>query len=131
MDKKKCIIDRYNTVYTFDLYVIVNPNQEAIDERFCFKKDETSITDDEWANYTAYTCAGVWDKEKNKECIVVVINKLQDEEQDVNTFAHEAFHVAATILDSCNISLTEDTNEAYAYLVGYAAECMYKTAKKV
>ena len=46
MDKKKCIIDKYNTVYGFNLFVILNPDKTVVDKRFVFKDDDTSIIDD-------------------------------------------------------------------------------------
>jgi len=130
MDKKKCIIDKYNTVYCFDLYVILNPDKTVVDKRFSFREDDTSILDDEWSDFTAYTVRGAYDKENNKDCEVIVINKLEDDIENANTFAHESFHAAVDILDACHIKLTDDTNEVFAYLVGYFTQCVQKTAKK-
>jgi len=130
MDKKKCIIDKYSTVYLFDLYVILNPDKTVVDKKFSFRDDDSSILDDEWSRYTAYTCRGAYDKENDKDCEVIVINKLEDELGNVNTFSHESFHAAVDILEACHIKLTPDTNEAYAYLVGYFTQCVQKTAKK-
>jgi len=36
--------------------------------------------------------------------------------------AHEAFHAACSIMRHVDISLTEETEEAYAYLIGYITE---------
>ena len=130
MNKKKCIIDKYNTVYSFDLFVIVNPDKSVIDKRFSFRDDDTSIIDDEWDRYTAYTVRGAYDKETNKDCEIIVINQLKESDYDINTFAHESFHAAFDVLSTCNIKLTEDTNEVFAYLIGYFTECVNKTVKK-
>ena len=128
--KKKCIIDEYKTVYGFSLFVIINPDKSVIDKRFSFRDDDTSIIDDEWASYTAYTTRGAFDKESNEDCEVIVINRLKGDNSDVNTFAHEAFHAAADILEACHIKFTDDTNEVYAYLIGYLTECITQTANK-
>lgn len=130
MNKKKCIIDKYNTVYGFDLFVIVNPDKSVIDKKFSFRHDDTSIIDDEWSSYTAYTVNGAYDKEANKDCEIIVINKLKEPDYNINTFAHESFHAAFDVLSTCDIKLTEDTNEVFAYLIGYFTECINKTAKK-
>ena len=130
MDKKKCIIDKYNTVYGFNLFVILNPNKSVVDKRFEFRSDKTSILDEEWASYTAYTVRGAYDKETGEDCEVIVINSLVGDCADVNTFAHEAFHAAADILEACHIKFTDDTNEVYAYLIGYLTECVAQTANK-
>lgn len=131
MDKKNCIIDEYNTVYGFSLFVIVNPDKSVIDKRFAFRQDESSICDGEYSKYTAYTVSGAYDKISGEDCEIIVINKLKNTNDDINTFAHESFHAAVDVLESCNINLSEDTNEVFAYLVGYFTECVNKTASKV
>ena len=130
MDKKKCIIDKYNTVYGFNLFVILNPDKSTVDKRFSFRADNTSIMDDEWADYTAYTVRGAYDLSNNEDCEIIVINKLNNTGEDANTFAHESFHAAVDILEACHIKLTDDTNEVFAYLIGYFTECVNKTASK-
>lgn len=131
MDKKKCIIDKYNTVYGFNLFVILNPDKTVVDKRFVFKDDDTSIIDDEWSEYAAYTVRGAYDKTIGEYCEIIVINKLKNTSDDINTFAHESFHAAVDVLEACHIKLSEDTNEVFAYLIGYFAECVNKTASKV
>lgn len=131
MDKKKCIIDKYNTVYEFNLFVILNPDKTVVDKRFIFKDDDTSIIDDEWSEYAAYTVRGAYDKTIGEYCEIIVINKLNNTSDDINTFAHESFHAAVDVLEACHIKLSEDTNEVFAYLIGYFTECVNKTASKV
>lgn len=131
MDKKKCIIDKYNTVYGFNLFVILNPDKSTVDKRFSFRNDESSIMDDEWADYTAYTVRGAYDKLTDEDCEVIVINKLNNTSDDINIFAHESFHAAVDVLEACHINLSDDTNEVFAYLIGYFTECVNKTASKV
>ena len=131
MDKKKCIIDKYNTVYGFNLFVILNPDKTVVDKRFIFKDDDTSIIDDEWSEYAAYTVRGAYDKTIGDYCEIIVINKLKNTSDDINTFAHESFHAAVDILEACHIKLSEDTNEVFAYLIGYFTECVNKTTSKV
>lgn len=128
--KKKCIIDEYKTVYGFSLFVIINPDKSVVDKRFSFRQDESSIIDDEQAYYTAYTVRGAYDKLANEYCEIIVINKLKNTSDDINTFAHESFHAAVDILEACHIKLSDDTNEVFAYLIGYLTECVNKTANK-
>lgn len=129
--KKKCIIDEYKTLYGFSLFVIINPDKSIVDKRFSFRNDESSIIDDEWLGYAAYTVSGAYDKTVGEDCEIIVINKLKNTSDDINTFAHESFHAAVDILGLCSIKLSEDTNEVFAYLIGYFTECVYKTASKV
>ena len=130
MDKKKCIIDKYSTVYGFDLFVILNPDKSVVDKRFEFRSDNTSILDEEWGKYVAYTVSGAYDKATDRNCVIIVMNELRGDSDDINTFAHESFHAAADVLDACHIKFSDDTNEVFAYLIGYFTECVYKTASK-
>lgn len=129
--KKKCIIDEYKTLYGFSLFVIINPDKSIVDKRFSFRNDESSIIDDEWLGCAAYTVSGAYDKTVGEDCEIIIINKLKNTSDDINTFAHESFHAAVDILRFCSIKLSEDTNEVFAYLIGYFTECVYKTASKV
>ena len=129
---KDCIIDKYSTVYSFDIYVVVNPTKEELDKHFEWNEDGSSIYDEDNIKLSAYSCIGVVDKNNRRQCFVVIINELGiDEYFDINTISHEAFHITMDLLDACKLPYSEDSCEAYAYLQGYITECIYKTAKKV
>lgn len=139
MNKKKMIVDKYNTVYSFDVYVVLNPSKDELDKLFKWsesdniksEKNDDSIYDDKNKKYSAYSCIGVIDKSNGRRCFVVIINSLgTDELFDINTVSHEAFHITMDLLDACDMQYSEDNCEAYAYLQGYITECIYKTAKK-
>ena len=130
MDKKKCIIDRYNTVYGFDLFVILNPDKSIVDKRFSFREDESSIVDDEWSDYTAYSVRGAYDKLTKEDCEIIVINKIKGSGDDINTFAHESFHAAVDILEACHIKLSHDPNEINTKKKKNKTKCENKTANK-
>ena len=139
MSKKKMIVDKYNTVYSFDVYVVLNPSKDELDKLFKWsesdniksEKDDNSIYDEKNKKYSAYSCIGVIDKSNGRRCFVVIINSLgTDELFDINTVSHEAFHITMDLLDACDMQYSEDNCEAYAYLQGYITECIYKTAKK-
>lgn len=42
------------------------------------------------------------------------------------TIAHEIFHAADFLLRTIKITLSDDSDEAYAYLIGYLTEEIYK-----
>ena len=139
MNKKKMIVDKYNTVYCFDVYVVLNPYKDGLDKLFKWaesdniksEENDSSIYDEKNKKYSAYSCIGVIDKSNGRRCFVVIINSLgTDEMFDINTFSHEAFHITMDLLDACDMQYSEDNCEAYAYLQGYITECIYKTAKK-
>ena len=133
------IVDKYNTVYSFDVYVVLNPSKDELDKLFKWSesdniksaKNDNSIYDEKNKKYSAYSCIGVIDKSNGRRCFVVIINNIgSDELYDINTVSHEAFHITMELLNACDIQYSEDNCEAYAYLQGYITECIYKTAKK-
>lgn len=139
MNKKKMIVDKYNTVYSFDVYVVLNPSKDELDKLFKWaesdniksEENDSSIYDEKNKKYSAYSCIGVIDKSNGRRCFVVIINSLgTDELYDINTVSHEAFHITMELLNACDMQYSEDNCEAYAYLQGYITECIYKTAKK-
>lgn len=52
---------------------------------------------------------------------IVRFNTLADV-QDINIISHEAFHVTCAIMEQVGIPFIEDTEEAFAYLIGFIAE---------
>lgn len=139
MNKKSIVVDKYSTVYCYDIYVVLNPSKDGLDKLFKwsesdnikYEENDSSIYDEKNKKYSAYSCIGVIDKSNGRRCFVVIINSLgTDELFDINTVSHEAFHVTMDLLDACDMQYSEDNCEAYAYLQGYITECIYKTAKK-
>lgn len=133
------IVDKYNTVYSFDVYVVLNPSKDELDKLFKWsesdniksEENDNSIYDEKNKKYSAYSCIGVIDKSNGRRCFVVIINNIgTDELYDINTVSHEAFHITMELLNACDMQYSEDNCEAYAYLQGYITECIYKTAKK-
>lgn len=124
------VIDRYSTVYCYDIFIVINPNKKDLDKQFEWKGGD-SIYDEKYLSRAAYSCMGPIDKTTNKSCFVIVFNEIgTDKAFDINTMAHEAFHVTMDILNDCDLQYSDDSCEAYAYLQGYITECIYKTAKK-
>lgn len=62
--------------------------------------------------------------------MLVVIPRKHSSLEMINTAAHEALHCAGDQLMFRGMNLTEDTHEAYAYLIGWLTECIYKTGMK-
>ena len=54
------------------------------------------------------------------------INLIIKPDADINTICHEAFHITSGILEDAGLTLTESSEEAYAYLVGWVAEKIQK-----
>ena len=131
MDKKECIVDKYSTVYSYDVYVVNNPNKDVLNKMFRWEGKDGDFYNPDYEDRVAFTCSNATDVQNNRYCFVVVINSYISDADLVNTCSHEATHVAHDMLSECKIKLSEETEEVYAYLVGYVAECIYTTAKKV
>lgn len=59
-----------------------------------------------------------------------VINLIIRPDADINTICHESFHIANGVLDDAGMKLCDNSEEAYAYLVGWVAEQVQKEIKK-
>lgn len=129
MNSKDCIIEKYNTVYSYNVYVVLNPDKDILDKRF--KLDGSTITDESSSSDTrvAYTVCNATDLEDDRYCFVVVLNGWADDLDLINTCAHEANHVTMNLLSEVGITYSDDSEEAFAYLTGYIAECIYKTVR--
>ncbi len=132
---KDCIIDEYSTPFCCRYFcIVINPDIEVLNKRFYFLKDdkeEPILTIDSYS-YVSLTLLDVRDREHNDNpTIVVIYFSSKDEDDLVNTVAHEAFHVTSAMMTAANIPMSEDTEECYAYNVGYIAECYWKTLNKL
>lgn len=132
MSKKKCIIDKYDTIYEFSVYVVVNPDKKIVDDYFEWKNDEDKSILLENTGFVAYTNCGVYGKRDKKQCIVVVFNNISENMlENINTCAHESLHVVMDIMRSAHVKFSDDSEEAFAYLQGWITERLYKTISKV
>ena len=131
--KNKPIIDVYPTIYNVDLVVVnkyvtiekLNKTYETV--------EHTDIVDDECI---AYTQVG-YNKKTNQPVIIVRYCKdnkstAVDKKVDlINCCAHEALHVCMDIYTKIGEKVFEqDSNELFAYLIGWVTECIYKTWTK-
>lgn len=64
MNKKKMIVDKYNTVYSFDVYVVLNPSKDELDKLFKWSESDNIKSE---KMITAY----MMKKIKNTQHIVV------------------------------------------------------------
>ena len=51
--------------------------------------------------------------------VILWMPSLPKTTKDCGTLAHEIFHAARFILNKIGINLSDDTEEVYAYLIGY------------
>lgn len=87
-------------------------------------------------NAIAYTAIG-YNKKTNRPIILVRHVRdsnvtTADKKVDlINTCAHEALHVCMEIYTKIGEKVfVQDSNELFAYLIGWVTECIYKTWTK-
>lgn len=129
----KSIIDVYPTVYDVDIVVA---NKYTTIERLnktYYDIDYKDLTDPE-DGISAYT-ERIYERKTNKPCILVrymKAGKYKDKKSGlINTAAHEALHACMGIYSKIREDVyKDDSNELFAYLIGWITECIYKTWTK-
>lgn len=132
--KNESAIDTYQTIYNVDI-VVANKYTTLKQINTLYESVEHKPFED-YDSDIAYTAIG-YNKKTNKPIILVryvrdskVTNT--DEKLDlINTCAHEALHVCMNIYTKIGEKVFEqDSNELFAYLIGWVTECIYKTWTK-
>ena len=133
-NKKKAIIDTYETLYGVD--IVVANRQVSLDKlRKLYTYGDGVMLDDFIADGLA-TTAIVKRISDNKTCILIKDNKdtdvkSVDKKLDyINTIAHESLHAVLDIYDIIDQKICTCSSEPMCYLIGYIAECVYKTLTK-
>ncbi len=131
---KNSIIDTYETIYSTDI-VVANKyaTLEQLKELYCYS-DNVELNDDILSgNATCSTCIR---KSDNKPVVLIKYNydtkiKSMDKKVDfINTICHEAGHAVLDIYERIGQNICFCTPEPFCYLLGYIAECAYKTLTK-
>ena len=132
--KNKSRIDVYNSNIYIPLLVVANKyaTVEEINKILMFS-NEDPIDDDILGGY-ATTSTVVFRKDKRPAILVKQNTYIQyagknKKLDEINTISHEATHVAADMYCYMGEKDTVTIQEPYAYLVGWASECIYKTFK--
>lgn len=133
-NKKKAIIDTYETLYGVD--IVVANRQVSLDKlRKLYTYSDGVMLDDFIADGLA-TTAIVKRISDNKTCILIKDNKDTDVKSidkkldHINTIAHESLHAVLDIYDIIDQKICTCSSEPMCYLIGYIAECVYKTLTK-
>lgn len=109
---------------------------------FCFGMDAAGVATtlkDEMENVSqedlAYAEEAISEKGYAGRCLLLPSGNLvvhlvdaPNTATDLGTLAHEIFHVAETYLASIGMKLSDDSTEAYAYLIGFLTTAVFKQA---
>ena len=131
---KNSIIDTYETIYSTDI-VVANKyaTLEQLKELYCYS-DNVELNDDILSGDA--TCSTCIRKSDNKPVVLIKYNhdtkiKSMDKKIDfINTICHEAGHAVLDIYERIGQNICFCTPEPFCYLLGYIAECAYKTLTK-
>lgn len=61
---------------------------------------------------------------------LIRLRHIPETPRDFGTLAHEIFHVATFIMTEVGMQLNDDTDEAFAHLIGFLTERIYKKLNK-
>lgn len=132
--QKKAIIDTYETLYGIDIVVVNRQvNLERLQKLYTYP--DGVVLDDFIIDGLATTTV-VKRISDNKTCILIKDNKDSDVKSidkkldHINTIAHESLHAVLDIYDIIQQKVCTCTPEPMCYLIGYIAECVYKTLTK-
>lgn len=128
------IIDTYTTIYYVDI-VVANKytTLEELKELYTYSDgvelDDSIITPE----CCTATCKRISD---NKDVILIKDNKdsalkgIDKQVEFINTVCHEAGHAVLDIYEHMQQQVCNCSSEPFCYLLGYVAECIFKTLKK-
>lgn len=128
-------IHKYETLYPRTLWIVNydESNAVALNKRFYFYKnlpDWTELYDNierELDSAELSAIAGCYVvEERNTGALGLLLILFKIEDMDTSVIAHESVHIADYYYQVCGCNSEDFTegNEAYAYLVGWAAGCI-------
>lgn len=132
--QKKAIIDTYETLYGVD--IVVANRQVSLEKLQKLYTYGDGVILDNFITDALATTAVVKRISDNKTCILIKDNKDSDVKSidkkldHINTIAHESLHAVLDIYDIIQQKVCTCTPEPMCYLIGYIAECVYKTLTK-
>ncbi len=127
MKKQKKIIDKYDPIiYPRVLYVCKNCTLKDLQDRFT-TRNNTEISDKWNPSSETFTFYAIGKKTKDWVILVCIGYKSDSMPDYICDICHEAEHVKQSIFEDIGLPTTVDSQEADAYLVGWAAKCIYTT----
>ena len=128
--KQKKIIDKYDPIiYPRVLYVCKNCTLKDLRDRFT-TRDGAEISDKWDPSTETFTFYAIDKNTKNWVILVCMGYKHKNIADYVSDICHEAEHVKQSIFEDIGLPTTIDSQEVDAYLVGWAAKCIYTTLMK-
>lgn len=137
MKKSKPKIYKYTQpIYPVeDLIVIVTDDYSNLKD-IDLKDEDNNDLECTQTSWTAFTVVNGY--YKKKPCLAVVLNtkalkreyKYYSKYIAYDVFAHESVHVAHSLLSGAGLQLSNETEESYAYVVGWVSRCLAESYNK-
>lgn len=113
-------------IYPRKLWVVTDANEKSINQKFIFFTNNGGICNADFnliSDSLATTCVVAEKKTMDKGIMVFLNNEIK-----IGTIAHESVHVADIIFQELGMYTQDfsESNEPYAYLVGWIANCISK-----
>lgn len=129
-NKKNKVVDVYiQPIFSIHQVVVIISNNVKDIPKIITAADGSTIDTSDCEDYDGLTYSQGY-RYKDKLCACIYIHPSIIEDSVENVAAHEALHAASGILDYSGVSLTRDTEEAYAYMIGWITECIMKSYNK-
>lgn len=131
---KKSIIDTYTTIYYVDI-VVANKYTTLDQLKELYKYSDGTELDDNitCCDCTTSTCIR---KADNKSIVLIkhndniTLKNINKTLSFINTVCHESGHAVLDIYSHMHQDVCNCSSEPFCYLLGYVAECVYKTLTK-
>lgn len=106
-----------NHIFPIDL--VVSYDAKFINEKY-YDVINGIDTDINISPYSAAVTIPLSERKENSMAVGIIFNR----KPNIKLITHEAFHATKMMLERISIPLNNDTEEIYAYLMGYISECI-------
>lgn len=107
-------------IYEHDVLISVDETDDELYEQVKHSFKSRDEFDNSWINFESSNARTIC-HDRDGYCII----RFKKEPLKHSLIAHEAFHATHFILDRVGIRLSDDSDEAFAYLLGYIIENIY------
>lgn len=127
---KRIVFVILHNIYPYDVLVSLGQTDEQFRQTIINYQGKSVLKKIEEENKESLKIDGQGKAYTGEECIPFIrLKNYPFSLRDHGTLAHEIFHIAYFILNKSGMPLTEDSEEAYAYLIDYLTKIIYSKIK--
>ena len=129
-NKKTKVVDIYTQpIFSIHQIVVIISNNPSDITKTIQTTDNSKIDVSDCEDFEGLTYSYGY-KYKGKLCVCIYIHPSIITDSIENVASHEALHAATGILSFSDIQHAKDTEEVYAYTIGWITECVINSYKK-